>query len=103
MLRAGIVAGHRGALLGRCRPTPCDTPLALLAPQGFDAVTVLNHELCAAFDDVAGPNASSPSVFPNGTAARGWLEVVRAGKKAELQAYKARGLRVISKLDMVVL
>ena len=71
--------------------------------RGFDAVAILNHELCAAFDGVAGPNSSAPAVFPNGTAARAWLDVVRAGKKAELQGYKARGLKVISKLDMVVL
>ena len=41
--------------------------------------------------------------MPAGSAAARWQAAVTEGKQRELAAYKARGLRVISKLDMVVL
>jgi hypothetical protein len=68
-----------------------------LAARGFNAVTILNHELCANFSTV------SPLVYPEGSVAASWLDSVREGKQRELASYKARGLQVISKLDMVVL
>lgn len=60
-------------------------------------MTILNHELCANFSTV------SPKVFPAGSPEAAWLAAVREGKQRELAAYTARGLKVISKLDMVVL
>lgn len=71
-----------------------------MAWRRFDAVTILNHELCASFDRIA---PTGGAVFPAGSPSRAWLETVRAGKSRELAAYKAKGLMVISKLDMVVL
>ena len=76
--------------------TSFDDP-AKLERWGFDAVTILNHELCANFSSV------SPEVFPAGSPSAAWLATVREGKQRELAAYAARGLKVISKLDMVVL
>ena len=76
--------------------TSFDDP-AKLARWNFSAVTILNHELCANF------SAVSPDVFPAGSPSARWLATVREGKQRELAAYKARGLKVISKLDMVVL
>ena len=76
--------------------TSFDDP-AKLARWGFDHVTILNHELTANF------SAVSPDVFPAGSPSARWLATVREGKQRELAAYKARGLKVISKLDMVVL
>jgi len=94
MIMVGLANGGNP---GETPPSTSFDDPAKLAGRGFNAVTILNHELCANFSSV------SALVYPGGSAAASWLSAVRDGKQRELASYKARGLQVISKLDMVVL